>query len=122
MICVSPLTAGREEIIGIGKIKIQKDYATKLEKEGVKLKIERGIEQNKQRMKRMKVRNKCVEESFVEAKRGLQAYLSENPDEYKELLKNLICQSLIKMMEGEIMLQCRESDKDLVNEVMEEAI
>ena len=73
-------------------------------------------------MKKMKARNKYVEESFSESKKGLAQYFSENQDEYKELLKSLICQSLIKMMEGEVLLTCRQSDVDLVNEVLEDAI
>ena len=48
---------------------------------------ERGVELNKQRMKKMKARNKYVEESFTESKKGLAQYFSENTDEYKELLK-----------------------------------
>ena len=73
-------------------------------------------------MKKMKARNKYVEESFSESKKGLAQYFSENQEEYKELLKSLICQSLIKMMEGEVLLTCRQSDVDLVNEVLEDAI
>ena len=77
---------------------------------------------NKQRMKKMKARNKYVEESFTESKKGLAQYFSENTDEYKNLLKSLICQGLIKMMEGEVHLSCRKSDEDLINEVLEDAM
>ena len=33
---------------------------------------------------------------------------------YKELLKNLLVQGLIKLMEAEVTVQCRKSDVDLV--------
>ena len=41
---------------------------------------------------------------------------------YKELLKNLLVQGLIKLMEAEVTVQCRKSDVDLVKGQIEPAI
>lgn len=45
----------------------------------------------------------------------------KNKDFYKGLLKHLIVQSLIKMMEPEVTLKCVKGDVKIVNSVIEEA-
>ena len=55
---------------------------------------------NKQRIAKMSARSKHVETSFRESKNDLADFIKKNPSEYKELLKKLICQGLIKLMEA----------------------
>ena len=55
---------------------------------------------NKQRIAKMAARSKHVESSFKDSKNDLAEFIKKNPSEYKELLKKLICQGLIKLMEG----------------------
>lgn len=57
-------------------------------------------------------------------KEGLQAALKEKLKDkqvYKGLLKNLIIQSLIKMMETEVSLKCVQEDVEIMKSVIEEA-
>ena len=67
----------------------------------------------------MSARNKHVDDSFKAS--AMSDYLRDNTEEYKDLLKKLICQGLIKLMEGDVKIQVRESDKDIVESVLEEA-
>ena len=48
--------------------------------------------------------------------------MSENPDQYATLLRELLVQGLIKMIEPRIMLKVRESDLDVIDQIIPEAI
>ena len=96
-------------------------YKDKLEEEGIKLKIARSKRLNAERLKLMARRSELVLEAIKESEQQIAAFMRENEDTYKELLKKLIVQSLIKLMEADVKVQCRESDKDLVESVFEEA-
>jgi V-type H+-transporting ATPase subunit E len=91
-----------EKIIGSEKERLNKIFETRLEQEGVEMKIKKSAVLNKQRIKKMVERNKWAEESFKESQTKLQQRMSDNPDEYKEILKKLIVQGLIKLMEGKV--------------------
>jgi V-type H+-transporting ATPase subunit E len=45
----------------------------------------------------------------------------QKPDDYRRLLKELILQGLIKLMEPEVNIRCRKSDFAIVERVMDEA-
>lgn len=110
-----------EKIIGSGKERLKKIFETRLEKEGIEMKIKRSAAMNKQRIRKMAERNKWAEESFVDSQHKLYERLSKNTKEHKELLKKLIVQCLIKMMEANVKVQWRKSDVELVNDVLEDA-
>ena len=76
---------------------------------------------NKQRIAKMTARSKHVEQSFKDSKNELAAFVSHNPEVFKDLLKKLICQGLIKLMEAEVTIVCRKSDLKLVQSVLVEA-
>ena len=63
-----------------------------------------------------------VDSLLFDAKVQMHENLSSNPDEYRRLLKELLVQGLIKMIEPTVWLKVRESDLDLVREVVDEAI
>lgn len=110
-----------EKIIGAGKERLKKIFETRLEKEGIEMKIKRSAAMNKQRIRKMIERNKWAEESFKESQEKLHARLESNTAEHRELLKKLIVQGLIKLMEATVKVQCRQSDEELVEEVLDEA-
>ncbi|CAI2379639.1 unnamed protein product [Moneuplotes crassus] len=110
-----------EKIIGNEKDRLDKIFESRLEQEGVEMKIKQSKARNTQRIKKMVERNKWAEEVFKDAQTRLQERMAENTDEYKELLKNLIVQSLIKLMETNVKVMCRQSDEELVTEVLDEA-
>ena len=76
---------------------------------------------NKQRIAKMAARSKHVESSFSDSQNDLAEFIKKNPKDYKELLKKLICQGLIKLMEPQVVIQCRKSDESLVKEIMGDA-
>ena len=52
----------------------------------------------------------------------MQRRLESNPAEYAQLLKNLLIQGLIKLIEPRVVLRCRKSDVDALESVIEEAV
>ncbi len=100
---------------------MRKFYDNKLEEEGIKLKIEKSKKLNAERLKMMSKRSELVNEAIKTSEGEIAKFMKDNPDTYKDLLTKLICQSLIKLMEGEVRVLCRESDKDLVAEILEDA-
>ena len=69
----------------------------------------------------MSARSKHVEDSFKDSKANLAIFVRENPDVYKELLKKLIVQALIKLMEADVTVQVRKSDLAFVKDVIDDA-
>ena len=91
-----------EKIIGAEKDRLDKIFEARLEQERVEMKIKKSKAMNTQRIKKMVERNKWCEEAYKGTQVKLQERMAENPDEYKELLKNLIVQALIKLMETNV--------------------
>ena len=110
-----------EKIIGSEKDRLDKIFEARLEQEGVEMKIKKSKAMNTQRIKKMVERNRWAEEAYKESQLILHERMTNNPEEYKKILKDLIVQALIKLMETQVKVICRESDEDLVNEVLEDA-
>ena len=75
---------------------------------------------NSLRLRGMNQRCELLNTLKKELNNALQKKL-EDPVVYKKLLKNLIIQSLIKMMEPEVSLRCLKKDEGLIKEVIEDA-
>jgi V-type H+-transporting ATPase subunit E len=69
----------------------------------------------------MRTVNGLIERLFHDAKVKMVAGQQSEPAQYRELLKNLIVQGLIKLMEGEVHIRCRKSDLKIVQEVQQQA-
>ena len=48
--------------------------------------------------------------------------LTNNSGEYSQLLKNLLIQGLIKLIEPKVTLRCRESDVGILSSIVDEAV
>ena len=110
-----------EKLIGSEKERLNKIFDARLEQEGVEMKIKKSAALNKQRIRKMVERNKWAEEAYKSSHIKLNERMTKKPKEYKALLKNLIVQGLIKLMESNVRIMCRESDEDIVKDVLEEA-
>ena len=86
------------------------------------LKIKKSQKQNETRINRMKRTNQLVESLQNEAGIQMAQRLANNPDEYAELLKNLLVQGLIKLIEPKITLRCRQSDLDALSGIVDDAV
>lgn len=86
------------------------------------LKIEKSKNQNKERIHRMRRTNELVESLQAEAGVQMAQRLANNEGEYSELLKNLLVQGLIKLIEPKVTLRCRQSDVNILSGVIDDAV
>ena len=86
------------------------------------MKIEKSKAANKARINRMKRTNELVESLQSEAGIQMAQRLANNNDEYAALLKNLLIQGLIKLIEPKVTLRCRQSDVQTLSGVIDEAV
>ena len=68
----------------------------------------------------MSERNKCLEETKEEMKKKLQDERINNRSRYLETVKNLILQTMIKLLEPKLKILCREEDKDDIEGFLDE--
>ena len=86
------------------------------------MKIERSAAQNQLRIQKMRKINELVESLQTDAKHQMANRMKENEDEYRNLLKELLIQGLIRLIESDVTLRCREEDVSILEDVIEDAV
>jgi V-type H+-transporting ATPase subunit E len=74
---------------------------------------------NECRMAKMKLRHEYIERIQEDIKNALLKKISD-PKLYRELLKKLIIQGLIKMLEEKVEIKCLKKDVSLVKELAQQ--
>lgn len=75
---------------------------------------------NKLRLEKLKIKIDCVNSVLEEVKAGLISRIKKKPEDYKHLLKDLIVQGLIKLLEEHVHIFCKKSDFDVVTSLIDE--
>lgn len=114
-------TIEKEKFIANEKERIIAEYKTKLQQDEIRLRIQRSADQNQQRIHKMQMVNELVQKLYKEAQVKMVEDMKKDTVKYKELMKDLILQGLIKLMEPEVMIKCRKSDEAAVNAVTKQA-
>ena len=70
----------------------------------------------------MKAINELVESLQRDAAENMQERLSGNESEYAGILKQLLIQGLIKLIEPKVILRCRQSDVGILQGVIDDAV
>ena len=70
----------------------------------------------------MRQTNTLVESLQKEAGVQMQERFANDNEQYSSLLKNLLVQGLIKLIEAKVTLRCRESDVDTLKAVIDDAV
>ena len=76
---------------------------------------------NKLRLEKLKVKIECVNNVFDETRTQLIAKIKSKPNDYKNVLKNLMIQGFIKLLEENVTIVCKKDDYDVVVSVLEQA-
>jgi V-type H+-transporting ATPase subunit E len=108
-------------LINPEKVKIAKKMEKELENYKTSMKIEQSKKMNKLRLEKLKVKIDCVNSVFEEAKNQLALRIKNDEDEYKKVLKDLMIQGFIKLLEENINIICKKEDYNLVNSIVDEA-
>ena len=92
-----------------------------LESSVINAKIDLSKKQNKVRIDKMAQINKTVESLLHDAKVEMNVQIQDK-EVYGKLIKNLLVQGLIKLMEPSVLLKVRECDVDIIKEQIDDAI
>jgi len=110
----------KARIVQAEKRKIMQDFEKKEKQVEVQKKIAASNELNQSRLKILKSRDDAVQGVIAEAHARLRS-LSQNPEQYKKLLKDVIVQGLLKLSEAEVQVRSRKADQGLVSAILNEA-
>ena len=103
------------------KEKIAKKIEKELEDYKTKMKIEQSQKMNKLRLEKLKVKIDCVNLVFEDAKVKLAERMKSHPEEYKKMIKDLLIQGFIRLLDDKINILCKQEDFDLVKSIIPEA-
>ncbi len=103
------------------KEKIAKKIEKELEDYKTKMKIEQSQKMNKLRLEKLKVKIDCVNLVFEDAKVKLAERMKKNPEEYKKMIKDLLIQGFIRLLDDKINILCKQEDFELVKSIIPEA-
>jgi V-type H+-transporting ATPase subunit E len=115
-------TVGKEKTIEAEKKRLSEQFAKDLASAEVNFKIEKSAQQNQQRIQRMRMINELVEGLQNDAKIKMHEKMTKDTAAYKNLLKQLLIQGLIRLIEADVTLRCRKSDVAHVEAIIDDAI
>ena len=113
---------GKEKMCEAEKARLAEKLEKDLNIAEVNMKIKRSAELNTARIDKMRKTNELVESLQLEAKKQMAEKLKKDPKSYQELLKNLLVQGLIKLIEPKVILRVRKSDLKTINGLINDAV
>lgn len=108
-------------LINPEKEKIAKRMEKELENYKTQMKIQQSQKMNKLRLEQLKVKIDCVNQVFEESKAQLQNKIKSDPEQYKKVLKDLMIQGFIKLLEDNVSIICKKEDYQTVCDLVEPA-
>lgn len=126
---VDEINAKADEEFEIEKSRLVQQQRQKIitvyERKEKQLEQQRKVQQsqlvNQARLRILKHREEQIDNLLNEARHQLAA-VSQDTQRYMELLLGLITQGLFQLLEDRVIVQCRKSDKELVQSVIPEAV
>lgn len=97
------------------------DLAAEVKRKKIILKqqIIKSTISNKTRLKVLSTREEVLNEIFSEAREKLRLISCDN-DKYQHILRSLILESMLRLLESKVIIKCREIDLKLVEEIIKE--
>ncbi|XP_027911695.1 V-type proton ATPase subunit E2-like [Vigna unguiculata] len=108
------------QILEAEKKKIKQDYERKAKQIDVRRKIEYSTQLNASRIKVLQAQDDAVN-SMKDAARTALSDISNDKKVYRKLVKDMMIQGLLRLREPSVLIRCRESDRKLVESLVEEA-
>ncbi|XP_028774824.1 V-type proton ATPase subunit E-like [Neltuma alba] len=110
------------QLVEAEKKKIRQEYERKQKQVEIRKKIEYSMQLNASRIKVLQAQDDVVNSmKEAAAKDLLNVSHHPNPHVYRQLLKDLIVQSLLRLKEPSVLLRCRKEDLKLVEHVLDSA-
>jgi len=111
----------KTSIVQEEKKRINEEYAQRMKLVEVEKKIAYSNQLNQSRLGSLKARETSIQNILGETQGRLNG-LTQDKEQYKALLGDLIVQALLKMREQEIVVICRAEDDDLVKAAIPGAV
>lgn len=108
------------QLVEADKKKIRQEYERKEKQVDVRKKIEYSMQLNASRLKVLQAQDDVVNKMKEDAAKEL-LNVSRDHRVYKNLLKDLVIQSLLRLKEPSVLLRCRKEDLQLVEDVLDSA-
>uniref|UniRef100_A0A453F5R9 V-type proton ATPase subunit E n=1 Tax=Aegilops tauschii subsp. strangulata TaxID=200361 RepID=A0A453F5R9_AEGTS len=108
------------QLVEAEKKKIRQEYERKEKQVDVRKKIEYSMQLNASRIKVLQAQDDLVNKMKEDAMKEL-LNISSNHHEYRNLLKELVVQGLLRLKEPAVLLRCRKEDHHNVESVMHSA-
>ena len=110
----------KEKIMLEEKKKIDQNYSKKYNDEFIKKKIEVSTAKNRANLEKMNIKNELVQKTVDETLEKLKAFAKPENNSYKKLLKELILECMVKLLEKECYVKVRQVDINYVKSVIKE--
>uniref|UniRef100_A0A914Q7G9 V-type proton ATPase subunit E n=1 Tax=Panagrolaimus davidi TaxID=227884 RepID=A0A914Q7G9_9BILA len=98
--------------------KIDNFYDRKLKQVDIAHKVYTSNKSNESRVSLLIARDKLLQEVLAEAKNELKS-VSGDKEKYPKIIKGLILQGILQLLEPEVVLRCRKQDIELVKSVLD---
>ena len=100
--------------------KIDINYEKKYNEEYTKKKIEVSSAKNQANLEKMNIKNELVQRAVNETLKKLKEFAQIENDSYKKLLKELIIECMVKLLETECYIKARQGDLDYIQSILQE--
>lgn len=110
----------KQTLVHEAKLSIQDEFAKKEKEKEIQDRIARSTEIGECRVRKMKNRDDLLKQLVSEA--GSKCAMVARGSNYPQLLKKLVVQSLIKIEDLQVEVLCRAEDRDVVTEILPEAV
>ena len=100
--------------------KIDINYDKKYNDEYTKKKIEVSSAKNQANLEKMNIKNELVQRAVNETLKKLKEFAQIENDSYKKLLKELIIECMVKLLETECYIKARQGDLDYIQSILQE--
>ena len=114
------LTEMREKIMNEEKKKIDLKYKKQYDGQYTENKIEVSTAKNQSNLEKMKKKNDLVNKIMEETLEKIKEFANPNNKEYQNLLKQLIVESMVKLLESTCYIQIRKEDEKYVKSILKE--
>eukprot|EP00250_Pteridium_aquilinum_P008545 c18027_g1_i2 orf=2190-2900(-) len=116
--CEEEFNILKQQILETEQRKIKQEYERKEKQMEIRKKIEYSMQLNNSRLRVLQAQDDLVQDIKKGAQKQIYDF-SSNQRAYKNLIKDLIVQGLIKLKEPFLVLQCRHADLGLVKSVLQ---
>jgi len=110
----------KQTLVHEAKLNIQDEFTKKEKDREVQERITRSTEIGECRVKKMKIRDDCLQTLVSES--GAKCAVVARGQNYPQLLQKLIVQGLIKIEEMDVIVFCRGEDVAIVNKILADAV